>query len=532
MQDTQSKRVRFTSPVRTPGNRPKKFRCASPRRDHALAAGIPPCHPPSISTSHGTCTDNPNTPNATPHRARTLICSRTGDPRRSTQEDIRVCIKRRKRREQGDALERWKLKPHGLDYRCAIAHRNRDRTAVCRPARPGTLGLLVLNPRHSHCSCRRHTGDYGSEHSTELTGRRTAPGARLFGTRPFPDPSLTTECRHTDRPLLGSCPRRHSRGLSATAPVTKDTGRPFEPSRDRSARPRLGPRRQAPPVRAEAQHFSYFCRFRTDTERSVPPRLLPPTYPGPRSVDAPRRPPSQPLEGEARRFQRRQLPRRAQRCGPGVLQANSTIGMLAAPGVQRPSAWPRPPAPATPPDAWSLDTAARADRHNVLLVPAAARRASASQESSARPESFGGWLRQEVKVGPPDPAPPPSRIRRAPPSNSTSALIGLAHVKARLGHRSPAVRPPARPHPRTAAAPPRTPRSSRRGNPDPRAPRSTTRPPDPGPGSNSDRYIEKRIDELPDRVDPGQLAQTHDVGPRVKPDRGHRIRLPTHGPAS
>ena len=55
MQDTQSKRVRFTSPVRTPGTA-LQIRCAGPGRDDALAAGIPPCHPPSISPSHGTCT--------------------------------------------------------------------------------------------------------------------------------------------------------------------------------------------------------------------------------------------------------------------------------------------------------------------------------------------------------------------------------------------------------------------------------------------------------------------------------------------
>jgi hypothetical protein len=33
-------------------------------------------------------------------------------------------------------------------------------------------------------------------------------------------------------------------------------------------------------------------------------------------------------------------------------------------------------------------------------------------------------------------------------------------------------------------------------------------------------------DDVPDRVDPGQLADTHDVGPRVEQDRARSSRLP------
>ena len=184
--------------------------------------------------------------------------------------------------------------------------------------RSGNFGRQV-RPRHSHCR-RRHAGDYGSEHSTELTGRRMAArvAVRDLGrTRILDDRVQAYTALSSDR-----CPHRQSRGLSATAPDTKDTGRPFEPSPRSKCTTSTRP--ETPQLSQSELKRSTSCtsaRFRTDTERSVPPRLLPSDVSRASQRRAPRRPPST-ARAEARRLQRRQLPRRAQRCGPDVLQVN------------------------------------------------------------------------------------------------------------------------------------------------------------------------------------------------------------------
>ena len=106
-------------------------------------------------------------------------------------------------------------------------------------ATSGNFGRQV-RPRHSRCR-RRHTGDYGSEHSTELTGRRMA--ARAAVRDPAVPGSSTTERRHTPPSPRVAAPTGTAEGSAPPLPTPKTAADRSSPARDRSARPRLGPRR-------------------------------------------------------------------------------------------------------------------------------------------------------------------------------------------------------------------------------------------------------------------------------------------------
>ena len=160
---------------------------------------------------------------------------------------------------------------------------------------------------------------------------------------------------------------------------------------------------------------------------------------------------------------------------------------------------------------WSLPPRVEQPRRRNFLGPAVILRAA---------------VRQQVRVGPPDPAPPPSRIRRAPPLEQR---VGPYRPRPRQSTTRPPLarrsQPPARPHPQTAAAPPRRPRSSRAGTPDPRAPRSTARPPEPGPSSTATGT--SRSDRRTPRSSRPRSART---GARRRTTRQARSRPPHSHP--